>query len=319
MHKKPLWLTYTSKIQLKGKRVKFEFKNDTLDISFEEIHSIMFYGSVCPLTQDFLEKCSFYKIPVVIHRRNMISGVWLMPSTSGNRADYLTSQILFRQNQKKSSYITKRLLLAKFKSMEWLIPSPFQQLHKMTDTKKMIAVEAWHARCYWKMFYEKLSLSNVTRRQKNVPVNQALDAVSKFISGIVLRWVVYHHLSPTHGFTHIPTDYPALIYDLMEPYRGYTDKVVFEVAKNLKTTDSEKLTMIAISELKTFLDTQIYTNATKQIVTFHELYHGLVLALVSYLSGNRRFIVPLPGKPNGGRPIQAGYKLYGKKAGISNF
>ncbi|MBU0978260.1 MAG: hypothetical protein ABIJ03_03790 [Patescibacteria group bacterium] len=53
--------------------------------------------------------------------------------------------------------------------------------------------------------------------------------------------------------------------------------------------------------------------------TVHEHYHGLVLALISYLSGNRRLIVPMPGKPNGGRPIKAGYRLYGKKAGITNY
>jgi len=68
------------------------------------------------------------------------------------------------------------------------------------------------------------------------------------------------------------------------------------------------------------MDEKVYASATRQIVTFHELFHGVVLALRSYLSGNsNRFIIPQSGKPNGGRPIKAGYKLYGRSAGKTDF
>ncbi|MFN4212902.1 MAG: hypothetical protein ACK4FL_02995, partial [Microgenomates group bacterium] len=81
-----------------------------------------------------------------------------------------------------------------------------------------------------------------------------------------------------------------------------------------------KYVALCIKNIKIFLDKKIYVEATRQIVTFQELFHGIVLALRSYLIGNtRRFIVPLPSKPNGGRSIKAGYQLYGHKAGITNF
>ena len=53
--KLPLWLTYTSSIAIKGKSVRFEYKGGFEELDFAEVHSIMFYGSVCDLSQDFLE------------------------------------------------------------------------------------------------------------------------------------------------------------------------------------------------------------------------------------------------------------------------
>lgn len=316
--KLPLWLTYTENIQLKGKEVQFDFKGGTTRLPFSQIHSIMFYGSVCPLDQEFLEQTAKMKIPIVIHRRNMSKAVWINASTTSNREDLLTKQILFRENIKKSAYITKRLLKAKFESMTWLIPAPYHDIYRMTDVVQMRAVEAWHAKQYWQEYYHRLGFDDESRRKKNNPISIALDATSKFISGIVLRWVSFHHFSPYHGFTHTPSDYPSLVYDLMEPYRGYVDQAVFEVLQILSIKNEEKILPAVFATIKEKLDEEVYVNATRQYVTRHELYHGLVLGLRSYLLGNPRFIVPMPGKPNGGRPIQAGFRLYGKMAGVVN-
>lgn len=32
----------------------------------------------------------------------------------------------------------------------------------------------------------------------------------------MLRWVLLHRVSPTHGFLREPTEYPSLVYDLIE-------------------------------------------------------------------------------------------------------
>jgi CRISPR/Cas system-associated endonuclease Cas1 len=181
----------------------------------------------------------------------------------------------------------------------------------------MRAIEAWHAKRYWHAFYEKAGVVGGLRRAKTSKLTSCLDAASKFISGILLRWICFHHLSPNHGFSHIPTDYPALVYDLMEPYRGFIDQTVLSAYQS-SSPDSKQFMTVVFSEIKTDLDKKVYVNATRQIVTMHELYHGIVLALKSYLMGNRRFIVPTIDIPTGGRPINAGYKLYGKTAGIIN-
>lgn len=315
-----LWLPYLSDIKISNKHVEFNYKGGSENIEWTKIHSIMIYGESCPLPHDFLDKCAFYKIPVVIHRRNVPRAVYISPSYTGDKQDLLTKQIEFRNNVKKSSYITKRLLQAKFTSMDWLIPYDRNLLYRKINKADMLEVEAWHARKYWKKYYEELGLGEFNRRDKNNNASAVLDAVSKFISGIALRWIVYHNLSPYHGFMHTPTDYPSLVYDIMEPYRGYFDKVVFNVLKNNQNRNKSDLTSYAIEEIKKFLDKQVYAGATRQIVTMQELLHGVVLALRVYLTGEgKRFIVPMPTKPNGGRPIKSGYLLYGHKAGITNF
>ncbi|MCX7956048.1 MAG: CRISPR-associated endonuclease Cas1, partial [Patescibacteria group bacterium] len=180
------------------------------------------------------------------------------------------------------------------------------------------------ARRYWKEYFSQLGV-NQNRRENN-EIQKTLNAVSKFISGIILRWILYHNLSPYHGFLHEPTNYPSLVYDLMEPYRGYFDKIVFDIyKKNIDSSNNQEknqtlLLPKSIEQIKDFLDKKIYVHSTRQIATFQEILHGIVLALRVYLNKEtKRFIVPFPEKPNGGRPINAGFKLYGHTAGVTDF
>ncbi len=316
-----LWLPYLNKINISQRGIIFEYKGGIEKLQWTQIHSIMLYGESCDLPQEFFEKCAFYKIPVVIHRRNIPRAVIISPTLPPDQENLLTQQIIYRENEKKKGYIAKKLLQAKFKSMSWLLPTERDLLYKIIHIEKMMSIESWHARRYWEEYFFQLNIQS-NRRDNNNDIKPILDAVSKFISGIILRWILYHNLSPYHGFLHKPTDYPALVYDLMEPYRGYFDKVVFDTLKETRKNkvDKKKIMAIVIDNIKEFLDTKVYVEATRQVVTFQELLHGVVLALRSYLLGNtKRFIVPTPSKPNGGRPIKAGYQLYGHKAGITNF
>ena len=316
-----LWLPYLSKIKVLPKSGTFKYKGGEEKIQWTKIHSIMLYGISCDLPQDFFEKCAFYKIPVVIHRRHMPRAVFICPTFPQDKENIITKQILYRENEKKKAYIAKRLLQTKFKSSKWLMPVERDLLYREFKIDKMLSIESWHAKRYWNEYFKQLKIS-ASRREKGTTAQKVLDAVSKFVSGIILRWILYHNLSPYHGYLHKPTDYPALVYDLMEPYRGYFDKVVFDTLKKgrEKEWDESKTLAITIENIKEFLDTKVYVEATRQVVTFQELLHGVVLALRAYLLGNtKRFIVPLPSRPNGGRPIKSGYQLYGHKAGITNF
>lgn len=315
-----LWIPYLSSVKVLPKTVCFKYKGGKEKLQWSKIHSIMLYGETCDLPQEFFEKCAFYKIPVTIHRRNMPRAVIVCPTLPPDQENILTQQVKFRENKKKRAYITKKLLQAKFKSMSWLIPIERDLLYKEIHIENMTSMEAWHARMYWQKYFSKLKIKG-SRRTDN-EVKPILDAASKFVSGIMLRWILYHNLSPYHGFLHKPSDYPALVYDLLEPYRGYFDKVVFDTLKEKQKIDlkEDQSMASAIENIKDFLDTKVYVEATRQIVTFQELLHGVVLALRAYLLGNtKRFIVPLPSRPNGGRPIKAGYRLYGHHAGITNF
>lgn len=317
--KKYLWLPYLSSIKLKPKNVKFIYKGGEVEIDWIDIHSIMIYGDSCDISADFIDKCAFYKIPIIFHRRNLSRASIIIPSPTSDSDDLITKQIKFRENIKKRSYIAKKLILAKFKSMEWLIPSAKDHLFKITNINKIRNIEAWHARRYWKEYFSNLGL-NQKRREDN-EIQKTLNAVSKFISSIILRWILYHNLSPFHGFLHNPTDYPSLVYDLMEPYRGYFDKIVFDLYKeNQEKNQKNNILGYAIEKVKEFLDKKVYVHSTRQIATFQELMHGIVLSLRVYLNQEtKKFVVPQVDKPKGGRPINSGFKLYGHTAGITDF
>lgn len=246
------------------------------------------------------------------------------PSIKSNNEDLLSRQILFRLNEKKKQHIARKLLRAKFNSMSWLINPPAVKLKPGMKVEKLRSIEAWHARFYWNRFYSQLGLKDQTRRGENKDncATRILDSTSKFVSGIILRWIIYHHLSPYHGFLHEPSEYPSLVYDIFEPYRGDFDKCVFETLQSHleKGLSEEKIMASCIAEIKELLDKKVYTPQTRQIVTYHELLHGCVLALRSYLLGtSKEFIVPVAGKALGGRPVKTGYKLYGRSGGKTDF
>jgi CRISPR-associated endonuclease Cas1 len=317
------WFPYTNLIDIKGNSVTFNYNGGVETTSFDKIHSILFYGSHPPLKQKFLEKCSENYIPIIIHRRNKHKAIWINSSLLTNKIDVVSKQILTREDLRKRKYIVRQLLKAKFKSMKWLISPPSQPLRSNMTLDELVGFESWHARKYWDLYFEKLGHPEWNRRSEEInPVNQALNAVSKFVSGICLRWLTFHKFSPYHAFLHKPTSYPSLIYDVIEPYRGYLDKIVFDSSMQAQKNglESQKFVAFSIEKIKQLLDVKVYCHSTQQIATFHELIHGIVLALRVYLLGeNERFIVPLPSKPKSGRPVEAGYKLYGRRAGKTDF
>ncbi|MGH7141344.1 MAG: CRISPR-associated endonuclease Cas1 [Minisyncoccia bacterium] len=319
-HKSSLWLPYLSTIAIKGERLVGAYKGGEFDEKLEDIASIMIYGSSCPLSQEVLEMSARWKIPVCFHRRNMTNVVWISGGTQGSKNDLLTKQILFREDARKRSHIARKLLDAKFRSMQWLMPYP-SDLKPGLSVTQMRAIEARHARAYWDKYYALLGMKG-NRRKREDAVRNVLDAVSKFVSGILLRWIIYHRLSPQHAYLHEPTEYPALVYDLMEPYRGYIEKIVLNAVRAAISEQIEEKLWVgyAIAQVEDYLDGIVYVDATRQLVTFQELMHGSVLALRAYFIGEaQRYILPVPGKPNGGRPKKVGYRLYGRSAGRTDF
>ena len=171
------------------------------------------------------------------------------------------------------------------------------------------AIEANTTARYWNKWYDNLDIE--ASRRKDHPINSALDAGSKFLYGVILRWLVFHRFSPNHGFMHQPTSYPSLVYDLMEPFR-YVIENVCSAAWKRGEREEKKLVALSLSLLKEELDEPCYVSATRQYVRKKNLLHGAVLALRSYLIGDmRKLVFPSEGVPNGGRPIKASYKLPG--------
>jgi CRISPR/Cas system-associated endonuclease Cas1 len=316
----PLWLPYLREIKHEGKdSFTFIYNGGETTTSLNSISSIMLYGEFGKLDCDIVEQVCRKGIPIVLHRRGMASPVYICTPLRKEQSDTLSQQILARNDGRKCCHIARKLLLAKFYSMKWLIEPP-EVPSAISSLKELRGIEAVHSARYWKVFYTKLGYPRQTRRG-NGQISGSLNAVSQFLSGIILRWITYHHLSPFHGYLHTASDYAALIYDLIEPYRGVYDRVVFETAASIKDPNSNSaLIGMAINAVKDALDQEVYTGLTRQIVTRHELFHGIVLSLKNYLLGNQTaFMIPTIDQPNGGRPRKVCFRLYGRQAGRTDF
>lgn len=313
-----LWLPYFQGVAKlpkgKGDRYTFSYKGGELECHLKDLDFLMFYGASGDISLAFLDKLNEYKIPLMIHRRNMDRPYVFHPESGNDDADILTAQIEARENQIKRCYIARTIIAERFRNMDPLVPfgpTTRKMLLEARSVTAIRAIEATRSRRYWVAWYSLAGIPDGTRRSKDFPLNQALDAGSFFLFGILLRWVLFHKLSPSHGYLHEPTGYPSLIYDLMEPYRYLIEDAALE-AQQIPLEQGVDLTAATISNMKKYMEDWIYVPATRQKVRQKNLLHGIVLALRSYLLGEtRRLVVPVKGNKKGGRPLKLAYRLPG--------
>jgi CRISPR-associated endonuclease Cas1 len=314
-----LYIPYISAIAPQKKKhcYTITYNGGQLDVNLANVSFIMLYGITSDLSAQFLEDCYTHKVSILIHRRNVATPYIFMPSHGSDIQDILTKQIIFRENQKKATYIAKTLIHARITSMQNLFPylafSPIstKKLRSSTSVKEVMAIEAYYTKAYWDMFYNTLGV-DTTRRSQH-PISKTLDACSFFMYGIILRWVLFHKLSPAHAFLHSTTHYPSLCYDLMEPYRYIFEEIVFNLYMKEENKEAN-LTAKALNQLKDTIEQVIYCPTTRQNSKNKNLFHGIVLALRAYLLGkSQRFVIPISGQKQGGRPVKVDYKLPGQR------
>jgi CRISPR/Cas system-associated endonuclease Cas1 len=314
----PIWAPYVEQISPHGSTGLFiKYKGGELTIQPQEILSLMLYGHTEPLSQEVMERLGKYGVPIIIHRRNVAKTIWIHSGFRPTNQDAISAQITKRGDLRRRTYIARQLVCAKLKHYRITQNiSIFKPLSGLT-LDELRNLEAVISKRFWRSYFTSLGHPEYRRRGKN-EISYALDAASKFVASIILRWVTYHHLSPYHGFLHLPTDYPSLVYDLMEPYRYFIYESVRRTYPSIQTSKEKKLTAATITLLKELLDEEIYCPQTRQYVRRQELLHGICLALRAYLLGlGKRFVIPYEGNKNGGRPMKTNYTLPGKSAGFS--
>lgn len=311
-----IWFPYVSEIQKvkKGGWI-VSYNGGELIIDLGKIDFIMFYGASGSIPLEFLDELSKNNVVFMIHRRNMIKPYMFFPATVGDQVDVLSSQIMYRNNQIKKTYIARLLIKERFNKMEehYCISSTvYYELSKCRTVQKIRNIEAATTKLFWDKWFSKLN--NSMHRRTDNPISAALDAGSKFIYGILLRWILFHKLSPCHAYLHEPTDYPSLVYDLIEPYRYMIEQAVFSCYIADNKADEKTLVAKSLEMLKSILDETIYVPASRQYVKRKNLLHGIVLALRSYLLGeSKRFVIPVEGDKKGGRPPKIAYRLPGER------
>ena len=321
-----LWLPYLQGVEKsKGKgRWRLAYNGGEFDADLAQVDTVMLYGASGSLPVEFLDDLNTHRIPLLVHRRNVDSPYLFMPFRSRDSRDMLSAQIRARDNEIRRCYIARTLVRHRFQNASPQIPIPDASWRSLATLRSIKAIRIWEAhqaQRFWSEYFSSLGLPEQTRREGG-PLPAALDACSFFLFGVMLRWVLLHRMSPTHGFLHEPTEYPSLVYDLIEPYRHLMERAVCASAQectakglDLRANSSSKaLTEAALSTLKTMLDETVHAQPTRQWVRRKNLLHGAVLALRAYLIGDMpRLVIPQEQLPAGGRPVKVSYRLPGQR------
>jgi CRISPR-associated protein Cas1 len=138
-------------------------------------------------------------------------------------------------------------------------PRPLYALAKKVRSDDSENCEAQAAAYYWKNIFPDF-LSFVREREGNPP-NNLLNYGYAILRAIVARCLVGSGLLPTLGIHH-RNQYNAycLADDIMEPYRVYVDRIVYEIirmnGKFLEMTPSMKTALLEISQTDVIIDGQ---------------------------------------------------------------
>lgn len=324
-HPKSIWVTFGKKrvyyipyfismSKVSATTWDVVYSGGSVSIDLRHTLSVIFYNvssSKGALPISFLEGVKRFEGSVTVHRTHQSSPMVLYSPSTVDRDDLLTQQILARSNAKKSAYIARSIIRLQWVGREWLFKTgehEYKELMGMRSVTDIRLKEAQLSRLYWLKFYKACGLSGVSRRSSH-DINKSLDACSKYMAGIFLRYVLSHGLSPSHGFLHSSSSYSSLVYDLMEPYRYLVEKAVFEAFNN----GSSDLVSSSISHLKLLLETQIKSEPTRQKIYTKSLIHGSVIALRHYLTGRMgRLLLPFETEKHVGRKKVVSYSLPGQ-------
>lgn len=314
-----IWIPYLIRVE-KILRQKWTwtifYQGGAVIVDLRTVDTLMLYGdSDANIPVSFLDDITENGVVIVFHRRNKARPLWIWPSAVMDRQDLLTRQVKCRENSTKKSYVARRLISARVSGMAWLSQPMIDlewHLSRARSITQIRQIEAAQTARFWRQYFEQLGVSEI--RRDDGPIQRSLDACSVFLTGILMRWALFHRFAVTHGFMHEPTGYPALIYDLVEPYRGWLEQAVFRAAKARGVSDEKVLIGASISALKEHLQEEVWVPAFQVAVKRKNLLHGIVLALRSYLLGETaRFVIPVEGERAGGRPIKAAFALPGAR------
>lgn len=290
-------------------RYRVSYNGGEIEIDLQKAESILFYGASGQIPVEFLDACNESRVPLTFHRTHQSEPYVLAPSPMSGRADLITQQILKREDARLRIYLARLFSGARVLSLGWLMPlnaTALSRIRTARTLQDLRRLEAEQAARYWEAFYEKAGFADRSRRGDSL-LSKALDAALLLVRGTLLRWTLHHRLSPAHGYLHEPTGYPALVFDLIEPYRYLVERAVLE--SFLDSTSSPTVAK-AVEYTKTALKAAVYVPATRQWVPAKSLLHGVVLALRAYLGGEMtRFVPPIAGEPKAGRPYRTTYRL----------
>lgn len=306
------WIPYLQTLSQQKKGIwDAAYQGGTVQINLSQSHTVMFYGASGSLPVEFLLDAAKHDVTILIHSSRTRKPMVLTQHPRAGKPDVLSAQITYRSNERKRLVIAKALVHARILQMGWQLETAQElagQAFRKKNLNELRAHEAVITKRYWQRFYEEAGYPGMTRREDS-DINQALNACSSLLVGKIIRWLVFHRLSPTHGFLHEPVSYEALAYDLIEPVRHWVEIAVMQATKK----DASNVIDGSITILNTMLGEWVEVPSLQVEAKRKQVLHGHVLALRSYLlNETRKLNLPIDSAERAsGRPVKVAYQIPG--------
>lgn len=245
---------------IKDKNEVYKTRTNENIIPIEDTGIIILDNQQITITQGLLASLMDNNTAVVTcDKSHMPSGLFL--PLSGNQVQ----SERFREQIESSVPLRKQLwqqtISAKIKNQAWLLNKSGTPANNMLRWAKDVRsgdpdnYEGRAAAYYWKnLFPEELEF---TRDRYGLPPNNLLNYGYAILRAIVARALVSSGLLPTLGIHH-HNKYNAycLADDIMEPFRPYVDRIIWEIVDNgedfeeLSTSIKKQLLEIPVIEIR---------------------------------------------------------------------
>ncbi len=252
----------------KNKNLPASFKNDaTVTRPVEDIGVVVLDNRQITLTQGLLEALLENNCAVVTCDGRSLPVGLMLPlygnTTQNERFRYQLDASLPLKKQLWQQTIKRKIenqatVLAECTSVETTCMRKWAADVRSGDPDNL---EGRAAAYYWKHLFSALPhVANFTRDREGEPPNMLLNYGYAILRAVVARALVSSGMLPTLGIHH-HNRYNAycLADDIMEPYRPYVDRLVFQMVKSLPAALPQELTKEQKAQLLTVpvLDVQV--------------------------------------------------------------
>lgn len=242
------------------KKDKYRNRTNQNIVPIEDIGIIILDSRQITITQGLLAALLENNTAVVSCDHSHLP-VGLFLPLSGNQVQSERFQAQIESSVPLRKQLWQQTISAKIKNQAWVLNKAGVPVNNMLRWAKDVRsgdpdnYEGRAAAYYWKnLFPEELEF---TRDRYGVPPNNLLNYGYAVLRAIVARSLVASGLLPTLGIHH-HNKYNAycLADDIMEPFRPYVDKIVYEIVDNgedfeeLSTSVKKQLLEIPVTEIK---------------------------------------------------------------------
>lgn len=222
------------------------------EIPLVHITSLHLYSQSRVSTSAILE-CVKSEIPVFIEDKIEVSGMFWSPFY-GSLATIRKKQSLLSLSKLKYKVIQRLLMSKQTTRLEWLKPlmssyhynrlsEDFTQINNeistCVDDNKLRSLEAHASKKYFEEYFRLFPEGMVTSKREYRGAVQIINQLLNYGYGVLYKQItkssIHAGLDPHVGLFHQPQhNKPTLSYDLVEAYRPYIERWVYEFVKDKK-------------------------------------------------------------------------------------